>query len=90
MDVLLDCYVPRGVLGGLHDWQASAEEMKACTYTKVKVDGYGTDWHTSCGRDMRYESPIEVGFSFAPDPTEVGTYCTHCGGKIVLNEGKDK
>ena len=60
---------------------------KFCTYEKTSADGYGTNWETECGRMLRMEAPIEVGFSFAPLPNEDGKFCQYCGKKILLKGG---
>lgn len=59
---------------------------ETCTYTEGKSDGYGTNWKTACGKRVRCEAPIEVGFSFAPKPNEDGKFCHFCGKEIVLKE----
>ncbi len=61
-----------------------------CVYTKQKIDGYGTDWTTSCGHAVRCESSINVGFSFDPLPNEDGKYCHYCGKLIELREAMKK
>lgn len=58
--------------------------QSVCKYTRIKSDGYGVDWKTQCGREVRCESPIEVGFSSAPLPNEDGDYCHYCGKIIKL------
>jgi len=55
-----------------------------CVYTKERQDGYGTDWSTACGRDVRCEAPVDVGWSFAPLPNEGGKFCHFCGKEIEL------
>lgn len=60
--------------------------METCVYTEKKSDGYGTDWRTACGEQMRCESPIEVGICFPPKPNAYGKYCHYCGKQIVLKE----
>jgi hypothetical protein len=64
--------------------------MKKCVYTKKSSDPYGDDWETACGKKIRYDAPEEVGMSFAPLPIAVGEYCSHCGGKIVLDDSTYK
>ena len=61
---------------------------EVCKYKKVSVDGYGTDWKTQCGKKLRCEAPIDVGFSFAPLPNEDGKYCHFCGKLIKLVKKK--
>jgi len=62
--------------------------MITCQYTKIKSDSYGTNWKTSCGKEVRCEAPIEVGFSFDPLPNANGKFCSFCGKEIVLKEFK--
>lgn len=58
-----------------------------CVYKKVTSDGYGDTWKTECGKRLYYEAPEEVGFSFAPLPTDNSCkYCSYCGGEIILDE----
>lgn len=59
---------------------------KICTYTETGSDGYGTNWKTECGSNIRMEAPIEVGISFAPKPNEDGKFCYYCGKEIALKE----
>lgn len=59
--------------------------MKTCRYEKGDSGAYNQDWTTACGRKVRCESPMEVGFSFPPLPNADGQiYCTYCGQKIEL------
>jgi hypothetical protein len=64
----------------------SASANTVCAYTKTGSDGYGTDWKTNCGRTLRCEAPIDVGFSSAPLPNEDGEYCHFCGKKIKISK----
>ncbi|MFT4064315.1 hypothetical protein [Paraburkholderia sp.] len=58
-----------------------------CVYRKVAQDGYGADWKTDCGYEIRMEAPIDVGFGFAPKPTDDGRkFCGFCGKPIELKE----
>lgn len=59
---------------------------KHCVYTQTGIDGYGTNWVTACGRFVRVEAPIEVGFCPAPMPNEDGKFCHYCGLEIELKE----
>lgn len=60
--------------------------MQVCEYIKQSQDGYGTNWKTSCGHKIRYNAPIEVGFSSAPLPNESGKFCSFCGKLIEIPE----
>jgi len=60
----------------------------ACRYKITARDSYGTTWGTSCGHEMECAAPIEVGFAHDPLPTELYTYCPHCGLKIVLDRAQ--
>jgi hypothetical protein len=58
-----------------------------CEYRKVDQDGYGADWKTACGHQIRMEAPIEVGFSLPPLPTDDGhKFCGFCGRPIQLKD----
>ena len=59
--------------------------IKECVYKEVSHDGYGTNWKSSCGKTFRYESPIDVGWSRDPLPTEGGKFCRNCGEEIKLH-----
>lgn len=61
-----------------------AVPIDQCRYTKGKVDGWGTDWTTGCGRTVRCETPIDVGPQFPPLPNSDGKFCHYCGKLIVL------
>lgn len=64
--------------------------MKTCKYIEIGHDSYGTNWKTECGRTVRCEAPIDVGFSFDPLPNEDGKFCPYCDGEIVLKVEKAK
>jgi hypothetical protein len=63
---------------------------KVCKYTKTSMDGFGTNWKTHCGHEIRYKAPMEVGFAPAPLPNDYEKFCGYCGGKIILEEMKGK
>jgi hypothetical protein len=61
--------------------------MTACVYAIQHEDGYETRWATSCGHTVVCEAPEEVGFSFAPLPTDDGQkFCSWCGGTVQLDK----
>lgn len=59
---------------------------ETCKYIRRAVDAHGTNWKTSCGREVRCEVPEEVGICFAPLPNESGDFCHFCGKKIETNQ----
>lgn len=61
-----------------------AVPIDQCRYTEGKVDGWGADWTTGCGRTVRCETPIDVGPQFPPLPNSDGKFCHYCGKLIVL------
>lgn len=59
-----------------------------CSYKKISQDGWGTNWKTSCGKEIRMEAPMDIGFMPAPLPNECGQYCAYCG-KVILLKNKE-
>jgi hypothetical protein len=58
----------------------------SCIYTRTAVTSYYDLWRSSCGKQIRIDSPEEVGWSHAPLPTDGGAkFCAYCGKPIQLS-----
>lgn len=61
--------------------------MSTCIYRITYQDGYYTDWKTACGHSLRMEAPMQIGFSFAPLPTDNGAkFCRWCGSQVDITK----
>lgn len=59
-----------------------------CRLKRVSIGSYEDVWKSDCGKTVVCESPMDVGFSFAPIPSF--NFCPNCGKKCVLIKQLEK